>query len=69
MLQKVTAVRDDWNVWYVIPDNILDEFMKHRGDSKFVYSGDFNRKYEKYRLGWTGYQCQFQFPLYIEIEE
>jgi hypothetical protein len=69
MFQKATIIKDDWNTWFVIPNNMVNEFRKHRSDSQFVHSGDFNRKYSKYMLGWNSHQCSDHVQIYIEIEE
>lgn len=65
---KATAIQDSFNVWFVIPDNMVDEFRKHRSDHEFVRSGEFGKKYHKYMLGWTNHEHNDHVQLYIEIE-
>lgn len=49
--EKVQAIKDESGHWYVIPNNLLNEFMDDEQDEDFVDSGNFNKKYGKYRTG------------------
>ena len=50
-IQKVKAIKDESGHWYVIPNDLVNEFMKDEQDEDFVDSGDFDNKYRKYRTG------------------
>jgi hypothetical protein len=47
---KVKAIQDDGH-WYVIPNDIVDDFYKDEKDEDFVDSGKFDDKYGEYRTG------------------
>ena len=50
-IQKVKAVTDDGGHWYVIPDELNDEFNKDLYNEEMSDSGLFDDKYHKYRTG------------------
>ena len=50
-IQKVRAIQDESSHWYVIPNDIVNEFRKDEQDEDFVDSGKFDDKYGKYRTG------------------
>lgn len=50
-MQKVRAVRDDSGHWYVIPNEMYNEFIKDGQDEDMIDSGKFDDKYGKYRTG------------------
>jgi hypothetical protein len=50
-MEKVKAITDDSGHWYVIPNDLLNEFRKDEEDEDFVYSGEFDKKYGKYSTG------------------
>ena len=49
-IQKVKAIKDESGHWYVIPNDMLDEFRK---DEEYLDHdrGEFDNKYGKYRTG------------------
>ena len=51
MIQKVKVTRDESGHWYVLPDDIYDEFVKDEENEDMIDSGKFDDKYEKYRTG------------------
>jgi hypothetical protein len=50
-LQKVKAITDESGHWYVIPNDLEDEFFKDEQDEDMVDSGEFDEKYGKYMTG------------------
>lgn len=50
-LQKVKAVKDDSGHWYVIPNDLANDFFKDEQDEDFVDSGGFDEKYGEYMTG------------------
>jgi hypothetical protein len=50
-LQKVKAVKDESGHWYVLPNELLNDFYKDEQDEDFVDSGKFDNKYGKYMTG------------------
>jgi hypothetical protein len=48
---KVKAVRDDSGHWYVIPDELYQNFLKDLDNEDMVDSGEFDEKYGKYMTG------------------
>lgn len=48
-LVKVQVVRDDSGHWYVIPNELKDEFNSDSEDEDMCDSGGFDYKYSKYR--------------------
>jgi hypothetical protein len=51
MIQKVKAIKDDSGHWFVIPNDLYDDFYEDLGDINFVDSGGFDEKYGKYMTG------------------
>jgi len=51
MLEKVKARQDDSGHWFVIPNDIEDDFYNDLHDMDFVDSGGFDEKYGKYMTG------------------
>lgn len=49
--QKVKAITDDSGHWYVIPNDMINEFRKDEQNEDFVDSGRFDDKYGKYQTG------------------
>jgi hypothetical protein len=62
-MQKVKAVRDESGHWYVLPNDLLEQFGKDEMDEDFVDSGKFDEKYGMYRTG----GCLNLIQLYAEI--
>ena len=60
--QKVRIVQDDDCHWYVIPNELLEEFRKDEMNEELIDSGKFDEKYDKFR---TGYLNLVQ--LYVKI--
>jgi hypothetical protein len=50
-LQKVKAVKDDSGHWYVIPNDLLNEFSKDLENEDLSDSGEFDSKYGQYLTG------------------
>ena len=50
-LKKVQAIQDESGHWYVLPNELLDDFRKDEQDEDFVDSGDFDKKYGEYMTG------------------
>ena len=48
---KVKATQDENGHWYVLPNEVVDDFDKDGQNEDFVDSGDFDNKYNKYRTG------------------
>jgi len=48
---KVKATQDENGHWYVLPNEIVDDFEKDGQNEDFVDSGKFDNKYNKYRTG------------------
>jgi hypothetical protein len=48
-MKKVKAIQDDSGHWYLIPNELLQDFLKDEQDEDFVDSGGFDDKYSKYR--------------------
>ena len=48
---KVKATQDENGHWYVLPNEVVDDFDKDGQNEDFVDSGDFDNKYNKYRNG------------------
>jgi hypothetical protein len=51
MLEKVKARQDDSGHWFVIPNDIEDDFDNDLDDMDFIDSGGFDEKYGKYMTG------------------
>jgi len=50
-MKKVQAVQDESSHWYVIPNELIDEFSDDQEDIKMIDSGKFDEKWGKYRTG------------------
>lgn len=50
-LQKVKAVKDDCGHWYVIPEELFEQFRWDDNNDEMSYSGLFDDKYGQYRTG------------------
>lgn len=51
MYTKIKAVKDDIGHWYLIPNNLLDDFYKDLQNEDFIDSGKFDSKYSQYMTG------------------
>ena len=60
--KKVKAVQDDSCHWYLIPNDLLEEFDKDNQNESMADSGEFDTKYGQYRTGGSLNNVQ----LYIE---
>lgn len=49
--RKVKAWTDDSGHWYIIPNDIEDDFINDLADEEMVDSGQFDNKYGQYRTG------------------
>jgi len=50
-IQKVHATQDESGHWYVLPNDLVDDFYKDGDNEDFVDSGDFDAKYGQYMTG------------------
>ena len=50
-MEKVKAIQDESGHWYVIPNDLLDEFAEDEENESMVDSGKFDEKWDKYRTG------------------
>ena len=50
-MKKVKVVQDESGHWYVIPNDLLDEFLDDEENESMVSSGKFDNKWGKYRTG------------------
>jgi hypothetical protein len=50
-LKKVKAITDEDGHWYVIPNELYEEFSLDCENYEFCESGDFDEKYGEYRTG------------------
>lgn len=48
---KVKAIQDGDGHWYVIPNELVDNFYLDLEDENLVDSGEFDNKYSEYRTG------------------
>jgi len=48
---KVKATQDENGHWYVLPNEVVEDFDKDGQNEDFVDSGKFDNKYNKYRTG------------------
>ena len=48
---KVKAIKDESGHWYVIPNELLSDFIKDESNEDMVDSGEFDDKYGQYRTG------------------
>lgn len=48
---KVKVVRDDSGHWFIIPNDLLEDFNNDINNVEFVDSGQFDDKYGKYMTG------------------
>jgi hypothetical protein len=46
---KVRAIKDESGHWYVIPNELYNEFIKDEQNEDMIDSGEFDDKYGKYR--------------------
>jgi hypothetical protein len=51
IMQKVKAVQDDSDRWYVLPIDLANDFWIDLESEDFVDSGEFDTKYSKYMTG------------------
>jgi len=51
MMQKVVARQDDSGHWFVMPNELEDDFDNNLDNEDFVDSGGFDEKYGKYMTG------------------
>jgi len=62
-MRKVKAVQDESCHWYVLPNELVDEFYKDEENESFVDSGGFAEKYDEYMTG----GCLNIIQLYADI--
>ena len=63
-IEPVKCVQDDSSHWYIIPVNVSDQFYIDMNDESIVDSGEFDKRYRKYRTGGDLNRVQ----LYAEIK-
>lgn len=50
-MTKVKAVQDESGHWYIIPNDLVDDFYKDSEDESLIDSGKFDDKWSKYMTG------------------
>ena len=50
-MKKVKAVKDDSSHWFIIPNELYENFLKDLDNEDMVDNGEFDNKYSKYRTG------------------
>lgn len=50
-LKKVKAIQDESGHWYVIPDELIDDFLKDEMNEEMIDSGKFDDKWGNYMTG------------------
>lgn len=50
-LQKAKVITDESSHWYVIPNDLLQEFRQDESNEDMIDSGQFDEKWGKYRTG------------------
>ena len=50
-MEKVKVIQDESGHWYVIPNDLLDEFSDDEENESMVDSGKFDEKWGEYRTG------------------
>ena len=50
-LKKVKALQDESSHWYVVPDELAIEFDEDAYNEDIIDSGEFDRKWGRYRTG------------------
>ena len=60
---KVQVVSDDSGHWYIIPNELKDQFYIDSENEKMCDSGQFEKKYDSYRTG----GCINNIQLYINV--
>ena len=48
---KVKILQDDSGHWYIIPNELYDEFCLDEQNEEMIYDGEFDEKWGKYRTG------------------
>ncbi len=50
-MKKVKAVKDDSSHWFIIPNDLYENFLKDIDNEDMIDNGEFDNKYGKYRTG------------------
>ena len=50
-LEEVQVLIDNSNHWYIIPNDLVDEFLEDNKNEDLTYNGEFGRKWEQYMTG------------------
>lgn len=50
-MQKVKAIQDESGHWYVIPNDLVNDFYKDELDESMIDSGEFDDKWGNYMTG------------------
>lgn len=50
-MQKVKAIQDESGHWYVIPNDLVNDFYDDEENKSMIYSGEFDNKWGKYMTG------------------
>lgn len=50
-IKAVKAYQDESGHWYVIPNELEEEFLRDEQNEEFCDSGDFDAKYDQYMTG------------------
>ena len=51
VMKKVKVITDESGHWYVIPNDLIDDFYKDSEDNSMIDSGEFDSKWGIYRTG------------------
>ena len=63
-MEKVKLVQDESDHWYIIPNNMLKDFLNDNENGAMIDSGEFDERWGKYRTGGDLNNIQ----LYAEIQ-
>ena len=50
-LEEVQVLIDNSNHWYIIPNDLVDEFLEDNKNEDLIYNDEFDRKWEQYMTG------------------
>lgn len=50
-LIKVKVLTNDFDHWYIVPNDLAVHFLKDLGDESMSDSGEFDEKYGRYKVG------------------
>ena len=50
-LEEVQVLIDNSNHWYIIPNDLVDEFLEDNKNEDLIYNDEFDRKWKQYMTG------------------